>query len=81
MLLICPHSARWPTARMCLLPTLISTTQRWVGTGLLGGELGAHEGLTNRFCVPLDQNFRQATLIFPLTIAPLSRTSRVVLGY
>jgi len=30
----------------------------------------AHEGLTNRFCVPLDENFRQATLIFPLTIAP-----------
>jgi len=27
------------TARMCLLPTLISTTQRSVGAGLLGGEL------------------------------------------
>lgn len=40
------------------------------GGGVAWRGVVAHEGLTNRFCAPLDQNFRQATLIFPLTIAP-----------
>jgi len=40
------------------------------GGGVAWRGVVADEGLTNRFCTPLDQNFRQATLIFPLTIAP-----------